>query len=320
MISIIIPVYNGEKTIGRMLESILGQTCSDFEVVIVNDGSTDLTQHICMEYIQKDKRIKLVNQKNSGVSSARNSGLRAASGSYIYFADSDDYLDQKALEVMMREIGDADMLLFDYYQENSRGHMKCVHLFSPERIEAKEKETCEKMVLCGGGQVCSKFCRKEAIERSKEGFFSEEISMCEDLVFFYTIAQECSKIIYVQTPLYYYTYNEKSLCNKKFSNENMTFMSAYKKIEEQCVKNRRCVNEIVYLYLNNIANHVNKVLRDKRLGSQEQKRFLRSLRMEYDRIAKDYDIVFKHIFYHFMWKINVRLADAIFELRRLTHQ
>src|SRR5690625_2953673 len=97
-ISIIVPVYNLEAHLGKCLNSILNQTFTDFEVIIVNDGSTDKSGAICDEYVTKDKRIKVVHQGKKGVSAARNAGIKRATGDFIGFVDGDDYIDKRMYE------------------------------------------------------------------------------------------------------------------------------------------------------------------------------------------------------------------------------
>lgn len=94
IISIIVPIYNVEKYLPRCIGSILNQNFEEFELILVNDGSTDNSGKICDIYAKKDKRIKVIHKKNGGVSSARNSGIRAATGEYIGFVDPDDYIDK----------------------------------------------------------------------------------------------------------------------------------------------------------------------------------------------------------------------------------
>ena len=98
MISVILNVFNGEKYIKKCLESIINQTYKDIEIVIVNDGSTDDTKKIIESY--KDKRIKLINQENMGLSLSRNVGIDNSKGDYLYFVDVDDYLEKDALEYL----------------------------------------------------------------------------------------------------------------------------------------------------------------------------------------------------------------------------
>lgn len=97
-VTIIIPVYNVEKYLEKCLNSVICQTLKDIEIICVNDGSTDNSQQILKEYAQKDERIKIVDKKNGGLSSARNAGLDAATGEYCYFLDSDDWIELNTLE------------------------------------------------------------------------------------------------------------------------------------------------------------------------------------------------------------------------------
>lgn len=107
MISIIVPVYNNESYIGKCIESIINQTYSEIEIIIVNDGSTDDTERIVKEYRQKDERIKLYTIDNAGVSNARNFGISKAVGEYIGFVDSDDYIQKNMYEVLLENMDDS---------------------------------------------------------------------------------------------------------------------------------------------------------------------------------------------------------------------
>lgn len=91
-ISVIVPVYNVEKYLSRCIDSIISQTFSDFELILVDDGSTDSSGKICDEYGKKDGRVKVIHKRNGGLSSARNCGLENAKGNYICFVDSDDWI------------------------------------------------------------------------------------------------------------------------------------------------------------------------------------------------------------------------------------
>lgn len=110
LISIIVPVYNAEKYLKRCIDSILAQTYSDWELILVDDGSTDLSGKICDEYANNDNRIKVVHKHNGGASSARNKGLDIAEGGYIAFIDADDYVEESYLSKFVENIGKADLL------------------------------------------------------------------------------------------------------------------------------------------------------------------------------------------------------------------
>ncbi len=110
-VSIVIPVYNTEKYLPECLDSVLSQTFQDFEIICVNDGSTDNSLGILNHYAQKDKRFKIISQENQGLSGARNTGLDKASGDYIFFLDSDDAIPQNALETMVKIATDSNVPL-----------------------------------------------------------------------------------------------------------------------------------------------------------------------------------------------------------------
>lgn len=112
MFSLIIPVYNVEKYLKECLESVLCQTYEDWEAICINDGSTDGSATILEEYAAKDSRFKVISQSNGGLSVARNSGLEAASGDYVLFLDSDDYLEKDALRIIADNLSDEDILCF----------------------------------------------------------------------------------------------------------------------------------------------------------------------------------------------------------------
>lgn len=117
MISVIIPVYNVEKYLAECVESVLNQSYTDYEVILVDDGTTDSSGRMCDEYARKDPRIRVIHRPNGGLSAARNTGLDVARGEYVYFLDSDDYIEPCALEHLAAkaEQEQADVVFFDGY-------------------------------------------------------------------------------------------------------------------------------------------------------------------------------------------------------------
>lgn len=123
MVSVIIPVYNGEKYIGRCLDSLLAQSYTDFEVITIDDGSADGSLAICQSYEQKDSRFRAIHQENQGVSAARNAGVDAATGEYIAFVDADDYILPDYLERLVADAQahGADIACCDFVEILSEG-------------------------------------------------------------------------------------------------------------------------------------------------------------------------------------------------------
>ena len=117
-VSIIVPVYNAERTVGRCIESILNQEYTDFELLLVNDGSTDASGSLCDGYAAKDARIRVIHKKHGGVSAARNTALDLAQGTYLQFLDSDDWLTPDATSSLVRAAEDTrcDLIVADFYR------------------------------------------------------------------------------------------------------------------------------------------------------------------------------------------------------------
>lgn len=123
LISVIIPVYNVEKYLHECVDSVLGQTYKNLEIILVDDGSTDSSGKICDEYAEKDSRIVVIHKKNDGPSKTRNAGLNRASGKYIYFLDSDDFITENAMETLVSaaESDSADLVFFDAFSFSDDG-------------------------------------------------------------------------------------------------------------------------------------------------------------------------------------------------------
>lgn len=119
--SFVVPVYNTEKYLKKCLDSLEKQTFKDFEIIVVNDGSTDNSMEILSKYEKKYDNIKIINQKNQGLSMARNNGVKKVRGKYLLFVDSDDYVEKNLLKEVNRALGDAEVLRFQIVTEDADG-------------------------------------------------------------------------------------------------------------------------------------------------------------------------------------------------------
>ena len=119
-LSVVIPVYNIEGYLGKCLDSILAQTFPDYEVIVVNDGSTDRTPQVCDEYAAKDARIRIIHKENEGVSVARNTGIEVASGEYFLFFDGDDFMEPYTMEELYKVAKEqqVDTVVYGYHLKN----------------------------------------------------------------------------------------------------------------------------------------------------------------------------------------------------------
>ena len=121
LISVIVPVYNTEKYLAKCIGSILNQSYTNLELILVDDGSTDSSGNICDEFASRDSRIKVLHQNNAGHQVARNAGIEMATGVYISFIDSDDFIDSKMYEILLGKIGDADLITSGLQNESTDG-------------------------------------------------------------------------------------------------------------------------------------------------------------------------------------------------------
>lgn len=210
MISIIVPVYNVEEYVARCIDSIIHQTFEDFEVQLIDDGSTDQSGTICDEYAQKNQRIKVTHTPNRGVSSARNTGLEKASGEYICFVDSDDFVHPRFLELLYQTItsSNADIAICqcEKIKNDIIQDLDCHDL----KLEIKEIDYLDYINDRSRNNVWTKIYKHSILVNH---FFDPDLSYSEDAVFNFSLI--CSvkdlKLVKIDLPLYYYYIRENSL-------------------------------------------------------------------------------------------------------------
>lgn len=217
IISVIVPIYNAEKHLRRCIDSILSQTYKNLEIILVNDGSLDDSKNICYDYRKKDNRIKVIDKDNKGVSNSRNTGLRAATGKYIFFIDCDDFIDYDAIEKLFLESEKYNITKLNYkIISNNREKDKTKFL----GVFSKEQFLREILVGKIGG-----FCWGYLIERDLllDITFDENTSYMEDNIF---IVQVLNKIKNVKIVDAYYNYciNTNSLTNSNSTNNEKIIM------------------------------------------------------------------------------------------------
>lgn len=212
LISIIIPVYNVEMYLAACLDSVLSQSYRNMEVILINDGSTDLSLQIAETYKENDDRLKVYTFVNEGQAEARNHGLSVATGNYIMFVDADDILLPDALKILME--------IFDTKDETDivegkvvRGeNIRDLDLKSSKRIKYFEPKAAIENILYQKEMLpspCGKLYRSKLFEGVK---FVKGI-IYEDLDIFYRVFEKASKIAYIDTPVYFYRTNYSSTIN-----------------------------------------------------------------------------------------------------------
>lgn len=219
MISVIVPVYKAENYLNECVDSILAQTYTDFELILVDDGSPDNCGAICDEYAARDGRIRVIHQKNGGLSAARNTGLDIAKGEYIAFVDSDDVVCKTYLECLLQALlaEQADISVCDktefWYDEMPRGEMRD----TAENMQAMTgTEACSRVYRVGGGVsvvACCKLYKRALFEtvRFPEGRIHEDQAVVPKLLY------NSLKIVAVDASLYFYRQHSESIMRRRFS-------------------------------------------------------------------------------------------------------
>ena len=221
-VSVIIPIYNTEKYLQDCLDSIEKQTLNDIEVILVNDGSTDGSEIIANEYCQRNNNFKLINQKNAGLSAARNAGIDEAHGEYVYFLDSDDYIAEDAIETLYSkaEKENLDILKFPAYifEEDHKDYVwlrKTGYLQSGLYPDVYNGLQFYKQIIRNNDydpSCCLIFIKKSLIDDRNVRFLHGVIH--EDNLFFFEIITLCERIGVLNKPLYYRRIRNESITQR----------------------------------------------------------------------------------------------------------
>lgn len=221
LISIILPAYNAEKYMSKTIESVLKQTFNNWELIIVNDGSSDKTDIICKTYADRDKRIKYFWKKNEGVSLARNYAIKKSRGSFIMFIDADDIIEDKMLEKMYKKMIEynPDVVRCNYYINDNTIVDENIDegLYDSKKIQ----EILIDKIL-NENMKC--FVWLLLIRRSIIGEFERELHIYEDFCFYLNLFFNSSKIYIIKDSLYHYNKENDNSLSKKNVKENIKNM------------------------------------------------------------------------------------------------
>lgn len=217
MVSIIVPVYNAENVIRRCVESILNQEYKDFELLLVDDGSTDTSGAICDEYAAGDSRVRVFHKENGGVSAARNLAIKEAQGTYLQFVDSDDWitLDATGLLVRAAQEHDCDLVISDFYRVvgervSHKGDIDENDVFGREEFASHMMENPADFYY---GVLWNKLYRRDLVEA--HGLCMDAaISWCEDFMFNLEYIRHAKRFFALQVPIYYYVRTKGSLASQ----------------------------------------------------------------------------------------------------------
>lgn len=273
LVSVIVPVYKVEEYLDQAVESLVNQTYTDMEILLVDDGSPDRCGQICDEWAKKDKRIRVIHQKNAGISMARNVGIDASRGEYLLFVDSDDYVKNTYVEELYRAISanEADLAItgITYLREGE---------FSSLELTSKEQEVINSVTAlvcfeCGGDVreaytvAWNKIYRREIWEniRFPKG------KVYEDAFLMPGILSGCKKIVILKSCLYVYRKREGSITSQKSEAQARMLIEAMEQRErcydEAGIKEVNVMYQIhlygVYDYFGLMTKEVGKVIQRK---------------------------------------------------------
>lgn len=210
LISVIVPIYNVEKYVKECIESVLNQSFADYEMILVDDGSPDNCGRICDEYAENDSRVRVIHKKNGGVSAARNTGLEAATGKYIYFLDGDDFVDNDLLQTVCDHLkAEVDMVIFNYREYYDNGKTMEKKFQAPQTWDLQGQDNKRNFILNSilsykvGWEPWNRIYSREIIERYQIRYEIGEY-YAEDLYFFLCYSAHANKITAIEDSLYNY--------------------------------------------------------------------------------------------------------------------
>lgn len=241
LVSIILPIYNTAPYLSRCLDSIIGQTYRELEIICVDDGSTDQSGAILDEIKKGEGRLKVIHTEKRGVSAARNLALASATGDYIGFVDSDDYIDEKMYENLVDLIttNNVDFVICGYYMVDEKTITRAVN---KEKVPERQMDRSEALYYiykrdeykAVAGYLWNKLFRRELI-KSKQGKqlikFDEELDIGEDIVFLAEVCRHVKNVWYTEKALYYYYQRHNSAVHDSIRQlKGMSWSTAYEKV------------------------------------------------------------------------------------------
>lgn len=288
-VSIIVPIYNVEKYLDRCMQSLLNQTLKDIEIIMVDDGSPDNCPRMCDEYAKKDSRIKVVHKKNAGLGFARNSGLDVATGEYIAFLDSDDYVAPNMYETLIHEIitQKADAVFCGTRLEFKKDHYIINKELSETKIWVGESISDFYLNMIASAPYVKKerlyemsvwrgLYKKNIIDNNDLSFLSEREYASEDLPFNIDYLRCCKKVILLPNILHTYCLNNVSLTKTYHKEKFYRFVKLYYWLENKTFDvdlSKKHINRFLIGYT---RSHIRSLIRSK-LSKKEKIHILNNI-------------------------------------------
>lgn len=244
LISVIIPVYKVENYLSKCIESVINQTYSNIEIILVDDGSPDNCGKICDEYAEKDNRIVVIHKENGGLSDARNAGTEIASGEYITYIDSDDWVAKRYIEILYNAIksNNADISIANL--KRVRSEIVQNEPIVPNAVVFNREQAIEEMLYQTSFDT-SAWCKLYRTCVMKELLYPIG-KWYEDLFTTYKVIATSDKVAFVDVPIYYYRNNPNSIMNSRFDNRMFDEIEAVNQIAEYVQRNMPEIKKAAY--------------------------------------------------------------------------
>lgn len=277
LVSIIIPIYNAEKDLDRCIKSIINQTYKKFELILVNDGSSDKSEEICKKYAKKDKRVKYIYQQNSGVSKARNFGFENSVGEFIYYVDADDFLEINALETFMKYSNkyDADIVRASYkINKRIANETPYLHTIYNRPIENLSKEIIANFINYRLNPAAwLLFMKREVAEKN---LFLQNFGYGEDLLYTLELLLKCKKIVFIENILYNYIVNDNgaSMSHNKYERNISNLYNLVEEVNKILILNKvrnidYLINQAIITYFYMIIQYIYLQYETKQISFKE---------------------------------------------------
>lgn len=311
LISVVIPVYKVEKYLNKCIDSVINQTYTNLEIILVDDGSPDNCGKICDEYAKNDKRISVIHKKNGGLSDARNAGIDIAKGIYITFIDSDDYVESNYIEILYNSItkNNTDMAISSHKVIYENGTI--LDKATEENSISKPKEVLKRILYDDGIDLSAwaKLYKTELFENIRY----PKNRLFEDAATTYKLIDKCNEISIVSKSTYNYIIRNNSITNNSFTIKKMDLIMS---TEEMCgyIKNkypeleRAADRRQMYAYLSTLS----QLAMSKQKFKNEQKYMMKYIKNNRKKALKDKKLpqrdriallstMFGFRFYKIMW-------------------
>lgn len=315
LISVIVPVYKVEQYLDRCIKSLVEQTYSNIEIIIVDDGSPDNCPMMCDKWKKEDTRIRVIHKKNGGLSDARNAGLEVAKGVYVAFVDSDDYVDMQYIEILyyMMKRTNADLVACNC--EIVKQEQSCKPRKKKIVTNIKEKELKEITTTTIGVNAWNKLYKRTLFEhiRFPVGKIHEDAGIWWKIVYY------ASKVVAVEEKLYFYCQNPESIMHTAFTMKHMDLVdvlfSQYKEFkhlnehEYACRILRACLDSYPLLYLN--------LKKGQDFNKANRKSFFQSYRRSLGESLKEQELDVKMKLKHLLYCYCPIFIECLYQRRHI---